>query len=599
MAETILLREYTPPNVIINDQMEVVYIQGDISPFLEPSQGKATFNLLKMARGGLSFELRSTIHKAKSGNLAVTKEDIPNMIKGKLYHTTIKIIPLEQSVEPYFLIIFKQTEAPEALTDPGGDETRIINEYLKRINYLELELAQTREDIRLVTEDQETISEELQSTNEEMLSSNEELQSLNEELESSKEELINSNEELRLLIDQLQQKNKQIEAINKYTDTIMSTIHRPLIVIDTNYNIKTANQAFYDQFDINTDIVGKGFFIIKNKLFDIPKPKTVIEKFYNSRPNELVDLEFSLNISEHKSIVLQLNASKFNSPNDENLMLLSFSDITQQKLNEKRIKDFSDELESKVAKSYHSISLKDNQLEQYAHTTNHEFQEPLRKLITFSRYIRRLHEEGSPENVLDYIGKIEMAASRMSHLINDMHNYASVKQHKKLHQKTDLNQIIKDTISDFELLIEEKKAKVIIKNKLPELIAIPFQMNQLFYDLLSNALKFVRPDVKPLITISSIKLTKAAVNKIPRLDPKITYHQIDIEDNGIGFDQKYALQIFTMFQRLNSAVDYPGTGIGLAICKKIVDDYNGHISAEGVEKSKAIFHVILPEVQPD
>lgn len=597
IAESILLKEFTPANVIINDQMEIVYIHGDISPFLEPSQGKATFNLLKMAREGLSFELRSTLHKVKTSNSAVTRNDIPIMNKGKLMHASVQIIPLENCIDPYYLVIFKQTDAGKELTQPGGDESRVIDEYLARISQLEQELAYTREDMRTITEDQETVSEELQSANEEMLSSNEELQSLNEELESSKEELINSNEELRILIEQLQLKNRQIDAINKYTDTIMSTIHKPLIVIDLSFKIRTTNRAFADQFDITNDITGHNFFEIRQGLFSLPKLKGTIEKFCLTRTPELDNVEFELKTS-NKDFVFQLNASKFISPTDEHLVLLSFIDITAQKLIEKRIRDFSVELETKVAERNHSISLINAQLEQYAHTTNHEFQEPLRKLVTFSKSIRRLYHEKNPESVLDYVGKIELAASRMSELINDMHNYASVSHHEKLLQKTDLNQILKDTLFDFELLIEEKKAKIVLHNKLPEIIAIPFQMNQLFYDLISNSLKFVRPGVEPLITISSSKLSKAIMKKFPKLNPKNTYYQIDIEDNGIGFNQKYASQIFTMFQRLNSAFDYPGTGIGLALCKKIVDDYHGHIYAEGVENSKAVFHVILPEMQP-
>lgn len=599
VAESLLLKEFTPPNVIINDQMEIVYIHGDISPFLKPSQGKATFNILKMAREGLSFELRNTMHKVKTTNATVIRNDIHISNNGNPIDANIHIVPLENCIDPYFLVIFEQIENAKVLSQPGVDDSRIINEYLARISQLEQELSHTREDMRSITEDQETVSEELQSANEEMLSSNEELQSLNEELESSKEELINSNEELRILIDQLQQRNKQIDTINKYTDTMMNTIRQPLIVIHSNFKIKTANVAFADKFDIAGDILGQNFFEINNRLFDILKLKTAIEKFNQQRLPELENQEFEVKLSANRNRIFQFNASKFVSPTDERLILLSFIDITEQRNNENRIKDFSSELEIKVAERNRSISLINMQLEQYAHTTNHEFQEPLRKLITFSKTVKSLYKKNTPDKILTYIDKIEMASSRMSVLINEMQNYASVKHHEKLFQKTDLNQIVKDTLFDFELLIEEKKAKIVILNKLPEIIAIPFQMNQLFYDLLRNSLKFVRPGVEPLITISSAKLSKAALSKFPQLDTKVVYYQINIEDNGIGFNQKYALQIFTMFQRLNSAFDYPGTGIGLALCKKIVDDYHGHIYAEGVENSKAIFHVILPEIQPE
>jgi len=599
VAETLLLKDYTPANVIINDQMEIVYIHGDISPFLQPSQGKATFNLLKMAREGLAFELRSTLHKVKTSNKAVIKEGIPMMDKGKLLYATIEIVPLENVIDPYYLVILKQTVTNKLNTYAGEDELQANQEYLIRIEQLEKELAHTREDMRSITEDQETVSEELQSANEEMLSSNEELQSLNEELESSKEELINSNEELRILIEQLQHKNKLIDAINQYTETILSTIREPLIVIDSEFIIKTSNNAFYEKFNIlDTNIVGQGLFDIRNNVFKIAKLKIALEKFVNQRIPSLDNLEVDLKLSSNIIAALQLNATKIISPNsDEHLILLTFLDISEQRSNEKQFKKFSNELESKVAERNRSLELINKQLEQYAHTVNHEFQEPLRKLITFSKIIRRMHEEKNFDKELEYIAKVELAASRMSTLINDMHNYASVKHHEKLFQKTDLNQIIKDTLIDFDLLINEKQAKIIIKNKLPEIIAVPFQMNQLFYDLISNALKFTVNGVDPIIRISSSSLGKDSLLKYPMLNPKNTYYQIDIADNGIGFNQKYATQIFTIFQRLNSASEYPGTGIGLALCKKIVDDYHGHIFAESEENKGTVFHVILPEIQ--
>lgn len=599
IAESVLLREYSPANVIINGQMEIVYINGDISPFLEPSQGKATLNLLKMSREGLAFELRSVFHKVKTLNEAVEKDNIQIKIKGKLFQAAIRIIPLENCMDPYYLVVFKHNEVKETLSSLNAEDSDLIKQYKDRIAYLELELTRTRENMQSITEDQETVSEELQSANEEMLSSNEELQSLNEELESSKEELINSNEELRILIDQLQQKNKEIETINKYTEIIMNTIHNPVLVIDSSFNIKSTNLSFYDYFDINNHIAGLSFFELKNYLFNIPKLKNAIRSFVQHRTSELETLEFDLEIANKKYITLQLNATKFSSPTNEHLILLSFSDITQQKIHEKSAKDFSEKLETTITEQKRSISLINKQLEQYAHTTNHEFQEPLRKLMTFSNTIKRYKNEGSIEKAIEFVGKLEHSATRMSKLISEMQNYASLKQHGKLFNKTDLNTILNNILFDFELVIVEKKAQIILRNKLPVITAISFQMNQLFYDLLSNALKFVKPEVAPLITISSNKLLKTALKKFPMLNPNLTYYQIDIEDNGIGFNQKYGLQLFTMFQRLSSANEYPGTGIGLAMCKKIVDDHYGYIYAEGIENTKAIFHVILPQNQPE
>jgi signal transduction histidine kinase len=178
-----------------------------------------------------------------------------------------------------------------------------------------------------------------------------------------------------------------------------------------------------------------------------------------------------------------------------------------------------------------------------------------------------------------------------------MLNFASVTNYEKLILKTDLNEILKCTLIDFELLIEEKKAKI-IAHMLPELEAVPFQMGQLFYDIIHNSLKFSKVDVPPVIEIASRKLTKKEIKSHANLDDKLGYYEITFQDNGIGFNQKYAEQIFTMFQRLSSGGKYPGTGIGLAICKKVVQNYHGEIFAEGFEDKGAIIHVLLPVEQP-
>ncbi|MEO8147912.1 MAG: ATP-binding protein [Bacteroidia bacterium] len=237
------------------------------------------------------------------------------------------------------------------------------------------------------------------------------------------------------------------------------------------------------------------------------------------------------------------------------------------------------------------------QLDQFAHTTSHEFQEPLRKIVTFARMLQQTDKKLKPKALKDYLVKIDTAAMRLKKLFEDMLSFASVTNYEKLFVKTDLNEVLKNTLFDFELLIDEKKARV-ISHKLPYIEAVPFQMNQLFYDLIHNALKFSKEDVPPVIVISSHKLTKAEKKLHPHLKQELSYHEITFKDNGIGFDQKYAEQIFTMFQRLSAGGNYPGTGIGLAICKKIVQTSYGEIFVEGIENKGAVIHVILPIKQP-
>lgn len=155
-----------------------------------------------------------------------------------------------------------------------------------------------------------------------------------------------------------------------------------------------------------------------------------------------------------------------------------------------------------------------------------------------------------------------------------------------------MNDIAKDVMGDFEVIIQQKKANVIF-DKLPIIHAIPLQMEQLFHNLISNALKFAKTDVSPVISISSRTLTEQEVSHRNLKKPG-PYIQLTIADNGIGFNPEFSEQIFTIFQRLNSKYEYPGTGIGLALCRKIAINHEGEMWAEGIPNEGAKFHIILP-----
>ncbi|MEO8762127.1 MAG: ATP-binding protein, partial [Bacteroidia bacterium] len=471
------------------------------------------------------------------------------------------------------------------------------NEILQRIG-LEKELAQTREDMRAITEEQEAANEELQSANEELLSSSEELQSLNEELETSKEETQSSNEELMIVNQELLDKQEQINSSRMYAEAVITTVREPLVVLDNTLRIKTANNSFYSKFNITEEeSVGELIYEIKDGLFDNTLLRSLLEKILPKR-TQLNDYEIIIDLPPHGECTMLLNARQIvNEKNKEQLILIAIEDINERRILEKRKKEFSEELESKVKERTLQLEQINLQLDQFTHTTSHEFQEPLRKIATFSKILQNNKNKLKPELIQEYLNKIEAASIRMTALTQDMLNFAGVASHERLFIKTDLNEILKNILFDFELLIEEKKAKIIC-GKLPEIEAVPFQMNQLFYDIIHNALKFSKGDVPPIIEISSHKLSKEEIKDNPKLNQKLNYYEIVFKDNGIGFDQKYARQIFTMFQRLSSGGIYPGTGIGLALCKKIVQTYSGKIFAQGKENKGASFHVILPIEQP-
>lgn len=235
-------------------------------------------------------------------------------------------------------------------------------------------------------------------------------------------------------------------------------------------------------------------------------------------------------------------------------------------------------------------------LEQFAYVASHDLQEPLRKIILFSNLVHSRFSTELPTGVADYLSKIASAATRMSNLIRELLDYSKLSYKEPLFQKVDLNQIVASIIQDFEVAINQKNVRVTTE-PLPVIEAIPIQMNQVIYNLIGNALKFTRKDIESTIHVSARKLEGDDVKVFPKLKPGKVYHQISVTDNGIGFRQQYAEKIFTIFHQLNNKSVYGGYGIGLSLCRRVIDNHKGIIFANGEENNGSTFTFIIPEVQ--
>ncbi len=257
--------------------------------------------------------------------------------------------------------------------------------------------------------------------------------------------------------------------------------------------------------------------------------------------------------------------------------------------------DISKEKEYEVALQRYISELKrsNNELEQFAFVASHDLQEPLRKIQAFGDRLSTKANHLLTDETRIYMDKMLSASNRMSGLIADLLNFSRLVRANNDFTSTDLNKVLQDVLSDLEIKILRKQA-VISCSVLPVIDAVPSQMYQLFFNLVGNALKFSRSEVTPRIEIRSENYihTDNGQSNIPnRYNQRV---RIMILDNGIGFDQKYAEKIFVIFQRLHGKHAYEGTGIGLAICKRIVNNHDGTITASGVPGEGAVFTVELP-----
>lgn len=264
-------------------------------------------------------------------------------------------------------------------------------------------------------------------------------------------------------------------------------------------------------------------------------------------------------------------------------------DLTVKKEADDKLKLNAAELEQKNQE----LEKMNKELQSFAYISSHDLQEPLRKIQTFSNMIIDKEFENLSENGRDKFKRMQNAAQRMQTLINDLLAYSRTNSQEVLLTKTNLNDIIDDVKEDLKEEIQLKAAIIEAEKIHCDVEVIPFQFHQLIYNLVSNSLKFSRADVIPKIIIKC-EINKGSKMKNNQLDSKRDYCHITFSDNGIGFDQQYSEKIFEVFQRLHGKETYQGTGIGLAIVKKIIDNHKGVVTAKGGLGEGATFDIYIP-----
>ncbi|HEY6977468.1 MAG TPA: response regulator [Chitinophagaceae bacterium] len=262
-------------------------------------------------------------------------------------------------------------------------------------------------------------------------------------------------------------------------------------------------------------------------------------------------------------------------------------EIEERRISEEKIKM----LNTQLVHNNNELKAINLELDRFAFVASHDLQEPLRKIMLFSDKISI--KNNVDEEVAGYLQKIVNSSQRMQALIDDILRFSRHDVHSDDFIESELNILVSEAVSEIEIEIEKTKARVNI-HLLPKVPVIPALIRQLFYNLISNAIKFRKQDAAPVINIYSEKISSSEIN-VPVLFNDIDYYKISIEDNGIGFDSVYAEDIFVVFKRLHSYHEYEGTGVGLSICKKIMEKHNGLITVESKKNKGSTFMIWLPE----
>lgn len=388
-----------------------------------------------------------------------------------------------------------------------------------------------------------------------------------------------SYDSLKATADELLLRNRQLkQSEERYHKMVEEVQDYAIILLDIDGNILNWNNGAERIKGYKaSEILGKNF-----------------RKFYSAEDlaQRLPERLLSKAINEGKAVQegwrIRKDGSRFwgsitiTALHDSHNNTIGFSKVTRD-LTEKK------QAEEQQAAYTKELLEQNKELEQFAYIASHDLQEPLRKIKTFADILQQ--NLTSPAVATMYLEKIDHSANRMSQLIQSILSYSRLSKLTDEFAAISLSDVIDNVRQDYELLINEKNAQIVCY-PLPVVIASAPQMNQLFANLIANSLKYcVRP---PVITITSSQVAKSEIHNQPVNLSSSTYLQIAVQDNGIGFDEKYVDKVFGIFQRLHSRHSYEGTGIGLALCKRIMENHNGFITAKSTPDVGSTFLVYFP-----
>lgn len=330
------------------------------------------------------------------------------------------------------------------------------------------------------------------------------------------------------------------------------------------------------------EIIGKSF-----KIFYLPEDQQ------NKVPELLIKTATEQGKATHEGWRVRKDGSVFWGSivitaihDDKDGSVIGFTKVTRDLTERKKLED-------QLKRYARRLEVQNNELEQFVYIASHDMKEPLRKIIMYNSMVEQVLEGTDVgEKIRVYLDKSVNAASRMEQLINDLLAYSKTSLDEDGFEDVDLNHVLKDALDAYEERLADVNGKVSV-GRLPVICAIPFQMRQLFDNLVSNAIKYRHPDRQLQITVKCEEVENTGAMRLAKT-PGGRFYKISVADNGIGFNEAYCEKIFEVFQRLVSRNAYAGTGIGLSICKKIAQRHGGFIRAVGKEGEGACFDIYLP-----
>ncbi|GAB3011425.1 sensor histidine kinase [Spirosoma pulveris] len=372
----------------------------------------------------------------------------------------------------------------------------------------------------------------------------------------------------------------------------IETMNEGAVTLNRSGLILYSNSAFAAMVDLPlTKVFGLAF----RQFVDDQDRKTFDSLFQESWTGNH-KAELSVTSTTNKRVPCLLSVTPMQLDGGDCLSLI-LTDLTAQKETEQLLKVKNEQLaQTNIALeiSNQALNRSNSNLQQFAYVASHDLQEPLRKVQQFGDLLKNRYAAQLGDGV-NYLERMQSAASRMSTLIRDLLSFSRISTQQDTVAPVALTAVFKNVLNDLDLRIQETDAVITI-DPLPSLQGDQSQLEQLFQNLMTNALKFRRPDVQPVIHVSAeLVAARQLPTSIKPTQQMKSYYRINVADNGIGFEEKYVDRIFQVFQRLHGKSEFVGTGIGLAICEKVVANHGGAISASSQPGQGATFSVYLPQ----